>query len=152
MKILRFKNNQLQMLGEGKIYSKKNLKLREGVDANISSANGIQDMKAKAAKVLNQNPNVDSASADAGHIDNQNDMNSGEGMKLQLPINANGKQLSQAQNMVKNQGNDDMQVSFTKPQVNGQTQGSTNESRIMEMRANAIPFTKKELNEFLNSL
>lgn len=152
MKILRFKNNQLQMLGEGKIYSKKNLKLREGVDANISSANGIQDMKAKAAKVLNQNPNVDSASADAGHIDGQNDMNSGEGMKLQLPINANGKQLSQAQNMVKNQGNNDMQVSFTKPQVNGQTQGSTNESRIMEMRANAIPFTKKELNEFLNSL
>lgn len=152
MKILRFKNNQLQMLGEGRIYSKKNLKLREGVDANISSANGIQDMKAKAADVLNRNPNVDSASADAGHIDGQNDMNSGEGMKLQLPINANGKQLSQAQNMVKNQGNDDMQVSFTKPQVNGQTQDSTNESRIMEMRANAIPFTKKELNEFLNSL
>jgi hypothetical protein len=57
--------------------------------------------------------------------------------------------------MVKNQGNDGidgMQVSFIKPQVNGQTQDSTNESRIMEMRANAIPFTKKELNEFLNSL
>ena len=151
MKILRFKNNQLQMLGEGKIFSKSSLKLKEDVDANIGTANGIQQAQMKARKLMNNNPSVSKASADAGHLDNQNDQNSGEGMKLELPVNATGRQLSQAQHMIQNQNNDDMQVSFTKPQINGEIQG-TNESRIVEMRKSSIPFTKKELSTFLKSL
>ena len=151
MKILRFKDNQLRMLGEGRIIPKSELSLKEDIDANIGTANGIQQAQIKARNIMNQNPNVNSASADAGHLDGQNDSNSGEGIKLELPVNANGNQLAQAQRMTQNQNNDDMQISFTKPQLNGQVQ-DTNESRIIEMRNNSIQFTKKELTEFLNSL
>jgi len=70
-------------------------------------------------------------------------------MELKLPVNATGQQLAQAQHMTKNQNNDDMQVTFTKPQTNGEIQ---NESRIMEMRNNSIPFTKSEFKEFLKRL
>lgn len=157
MKILRFRNNQLKNLGEGRLVPKTALTLKEDVDANIGTASGIQQAQMKARQLMNQSPSVNSASADAGHLDNQTDSNSGEGMKLELPVNANGKQLAQAQHMVQDQSNDDMQVTFTKPQINGQIQGEgTNESvkakKLVEMRNNSIPFTKKELNVFLSTL
>jgi hypothetical protein len=56
--------------------------------------------------------------------------------------------------MVKDQSADDAQITFTKPQ----TQSSMNnnngmsESKITEMRKNSIPFTKKELSNFLSTL
>ena len=157
MKILRFRNNQLKNLGEGRLVPKTALTLKEDVDANIGTASGIQQAQMKARQLMNQSPSVNSASADAGHLDNQTDSNSGDGMKLELPVNANGKQLAQAQHMVQDQSNDDMQVTFTKPQINGQIQGEgTNESvkakKLVEMRNNSIPFTKKELNVFLSTL
>ena len=69
------KNNKLVKLGEGRIYSKSQLKLNElnGLDANIGTANGIQQAQMKAKQLMNQNAGVTSASADAGKIDGQND-------------------------------------------------------------------------------
>lgn len=145
MKIFVMKEGQFQKINEGRLVEKGKCKLRESsIDANIESANGVQDAMRKARDVMARNSNVTSASADAGKIDGENDKDSGEGMKLELPVNANGKQLSQAQHMVQNQSNDDMQISFTKPQTNGAMQ---NENRIAEMRKNCVEFTKKELNE-----
>ena len=153
MKILVKKGNKLINLGEGKIYSKSELKLNElnGFDANIGQANGIQQAQMKARQLMNKNSSVTSASADAGKLDGQSDKQSGEGIELKVPVNANGQQLAQAQRMVKDQGADDAQITFTKPQTSSSSIG-TNESKIMEMRRNSIPFTKKELNSFLNSL
>ena len=156
MKIFVKKNNNLKPLGEGKIYSKSQLKLAEGIngiDANIGSANGIQQAQMIAKQLMNRNPGVVSASADAGKLDGQSDMSSGEGLKLQVPINASGKQLAQAQNMVKDQSADDAQITFTKPQTPSSVDNNgLGESRIIEMRKNSIPFSKKELSNFLNSL
>lgn len=152
MKILVKKNNKLFNLGEGKIYLKKELKLNEinGIDANIGSANGIQQAQMKARQLMNRNPSVTSASADAGKLDGQSDKNSGEGTEFRLPTDATGQQLAQAQNIVRNQSADDVQITFTKPE--NQNGSSTNESRIIEMRRNSIPFTKKELNKFLKEI
>ena len=155
MKIILTEEQASKLLSTYKKVSKGSIKLKEDVDANIGSANGIQQAQMKARQLMSKNSTVSSASADAGHLAGQSDANSGEGMKLELPVNANGKQLAQAQRMTQNQSNDDMQITFTKPQVNGEIE-DTNESvrakKIMEMRNNAIPFTKKELGEFLNSL
>ena len=152
MKILVKKHNKLMNLGEGKIYSKNQLKLNEvnGVDANIGSASGIQQAQMKAKQVMNQNANVDSASIDAGKADGQSDKSSGEGVKLEVPVNATGKQLDIAQRMTRDQSSDDAQITFTKETNPSST--STNESRIIEMRRNSIPFSKKELHNFLKSL
>jgi len=149
MKIIVKKNNQLVNLGEGRIYSKSQLRLNE-LDANIGMANGIQQAQMKAKQLMNRNAGVTSASADAGKLDGQKDTQGGEGIELKVPVNANGQQLAQADRMVKNQGADDAQITFTKPQDSSSF--GTNESKIVEMRKNSIPFTKKELSSFLNSL
>ena len=151
MKILVKKDNKLANLGEGKIYSKSQLRLTEnGFDANIGQANGIAQAQMQAKRLMAQNPTVTSASADAGTLDGHVDGNGGEGLKLEVPVNATGNQLAQAQRMVKDQSADDAQITFTKPETTSAT-GMT-ESKIIEMRKNSIPFTKKELNSFLSTL
>lgn len=154
MQVLVKTNKGLKNLGEGKLFSKDQLKLNElgGVQANIGQANGIQQAQMKAKQLMNQNARVTSASADAGKIDGQSDMQSGEGLELKVPVNATGQQLAQAQRMTRDQGADDAQITFTKPQSPSSNDNSLGESRIMEMRKNSIPFTKKELNSFLNSI
>jgi hypothetical protein len=146
------KNNKLVRIGEGKLLKKGEILLKEenGVDANIGTANGIQQAQMKAKQLMNRNPGVNSASADAGKIDGQNDANSGEGIKLEVPVNATGKQLAQAQRMTKDQNADDAQITFTKD--NGNNGTSTNESRIVELRKNSVPFSKNELTKFLKSI
>jgi len=146
------KNNKLVRIGEGKLLKKGEILLKEenGVDANIGTANGIQQAQMKAKQLMNRNPGVNSASADAGKIDGQNDANSGEGIKLEVPVNATGKQLAQAQRMTKDQNADDAQITFTKD--NGNNGTSTNESRIVELRRNSVPFSKNELTKFLKSI
>lgn len=155
MEVLVKTDNGLQRLGEGKIFSKKQLKLKEGIDAAIGSANGLQQAREEAEKLINQNPSVDSASADLGKLDGQNDTSTGEGTKIQLPINASATQLNNVQQMSKNQANDDVEVEFTKNDTNNSS-SSTNESRknrkLVEMRYNSVPFTKKELSSFLKSI
>ena len=147
------KNNKLVRIGEGRLFRKGEIMLKEdgaGVHANIGTANGIQQAQMKAKQLMNRNPGVNSASADAGKIDGQNDKTSGEGVKLEVPVNATGSQLAQAQRMTKDQGADDTQITFTKD--NPSDGDSTNESRIVEMRRNSIPFSKKELTNFLKSI
>ena len=156
MQVIVKKNNKLVKLGEGRIYSKSQLKLNElnGLDANLTAGNvpvnGIQQAQMKAKQLMNQNAGVTSASADAGKLDGQNDTQGGEGVELRVPVNATGPQLAQAQRMVKDQGSDDAQITFTKPQSS--TSNGLGESKIVEMRRNSIPFSKKELSSFLNSL
>lgn len=142
------KGNKLVYIGEGKLYSKNELMLMteaEGIDANIGQANGIQQAQMKAKQVMNQNPGVTSASSDAGKLDGQEDRDSGEGVELKVPVNATGKQLAQAQKMTKDQSADDTKITFTKD-------STTNESRLIEMRKNSVPFSKKELTNFLRSI
>lgn len=150
MQVIIKKNNRLVKLGEGRIYSKSQLKLNE-LDANIGMANGIQQAQMKAKQLMNRNAGVTSASADAGKLDGQNDTQGGEGVELRVPVNATGPQLAQAQRMVKDQGSDDAQITFTKPQTSA-TDNGLGESKIIEMRKNSIPFSKKELSSFLKSL
>lgn len=138
------KNGKLNLVGEGRLYSKRDFVLREDIDANLGSASSIQQAQLKAKKQMNQNAGVTSASIEAGKADGQADTQSGEGIKLEVPVNATGKQLAQAQKMTKDQGSDDAQITFTKEDPN-----TTNESRVYEMRMNSVPFTKRELSSLL---
>lgn len=145
MKTYVKKNGVLNFVGEGRLYTKNELLLKEDIDANLGSADSIQQAQMKAKKQMNQNAGVTSASIEAGKADGQVDTQSGEGIKLEVPVNATGKQLSQAQKMTKDNGSDDAQITFTKEDPN-----STNESRLYEMRMNSVPFTKRELSRLLN--
>lgn len=146
MEILVKTNRGLKSLGEGRVYSKKQLMLKEdGLDANLGMSSSIQAAQMKAKQMMSKNPTVTSASADAGKLDGQMDSQNGEGVRLELPVNANGKQLSQAQKMVSDTNADDAQITFTKNQ-----DSMTTESRLSELRANSVPFSKNEINEIIN--
>ena len=109
----------------------------------------------KAKQLMSKNPNVNAASADAGKLDGSSDSSSGEGMKLQVPVDAKGSQLSSAQSMIRNQSNDDMEIEFTKDTNSTDSQDKANESlkeRLANLRENSIPFTKKSLTSFLKSI
>lgn len=152
MRIFTKRNNRLV---EGVPYRKSELRLSEDVDANLGSANGIQAAQMKAKQIMSKNPNVNAASADAGKLDGSDDSSSGEGMKLQVPVNAKGSQLSSAQSMIRNQSNNDMEVEFTKDANDTTSQDQANESlkeRLANLRENSIPFTKKSLTSFLKSI
>lgn len=150
MKILIKTKNGLLNLGEGMIYSKKDLRLNEdnGINANISSASSIRHAQVMAQKYANQNSGVTGATIQAGNADNQHDSN-GEGIKIELPMNASGQELAQADAMTRNQNMDDAQITFVKPQS---STNNTNESKITELKMNSIPFTKAELHNFLTNL
>lgn len=152
MRVFTKRNNRLV---EGVPYRKSELRLSEDVDANLGSANGIQAAQMKAKQLMSKNPNVNAASADAGKLDGSDDSSSGEGMKLQVPVNAKGSQLSSAQSMIRNQSNDDMEIEFTKDTNSTDSQDQANESlkeRLANLRENSIPFTKKSLTSFLKSI
>ena len=152
MRVFTKRNNRLV---EGVPYRKSELRLSEDVDANLGSANGIQAAQMKAKQIMSKNPNVNAASADAGKLDGSDDSSSGEGMKLQVPVNAKGSQLSSAQSMIRNQSNDDMEIEFTKDTNSTDSQDQANESlkeRLANLRENSIPFTKKSLTSFLKSI
>lgn len=148
MEILVKTNRGLKSLGEGRVYSKKQLMLKEdGLDANLGMSSSIQAAQMKAKQMMSKNPTVTSASADAGKLDGQMDSQNGEGVRLELPVNANGKQLAQAQKMVSDTNADDAQITFTKNQDT-----MTTESRLAELRVNSVPFTKTELDEMFNGI
>lgn len=148
MEILVKTNRGLKSLGEGRVYAKKQLILKEdGLDANLGMSSSIQAAQMKAKQMMSKNPTVTSASADAGKLDGQMDSQNGEGVRLELPVDANGKQLAQAQKMVSDTNADDAQITFTKNQ-----DSMTTESRLAELRVNSVPFTKTELDEMFNGI
>lgn len=151
MEILVKRNGNLKKLGEGKIYSKRDLTLNEnGVDAYLGSAEGAALGQKEAQKIKNTNPNVRNVTTDAGKLDRQNDTQSGEGMEFRVPMNANASQLAQVDKLAKDPRADDVAITFTDEKPG--TSDSTNESRVFEMRKNSIPFTKSELYDFLKTI
>lgn len=143
------KIGKLKYLGEGTIYKKSQIRLSE-MDANLGVSDSIEQAQMKAKKIMNQNSSVQSASADAGKMDGQNDASTGEGVRLEVPVNATSQQLATARRMTKDQNSDDAEITFTKPNHSNST--SIGESRIAEMRKSAIPFTKSEMTKFLMEL
>ena len=155
MKILVKKNNQLVNIGEGRIYSKSQLRLNE--NGFVATAPGVKDVRqfvTQGSKMLNQNPNVKLVQNQLGQMDQQKDSSTGEGLKVSLPANATGAQISRVQNMASRPENDDMSIDLTPATSNTSSDSSsiTNESKIIEMRKNSIPFTKKELHKFLREI
>ena len=158
MKIYVKKDKVLKLLGEGKVYSKKDLILKEfkaggnNVVATVPGVTNVRQFVNKGAQTYNQNGNVGLIQGEMGQFDNQNDANTGEGLGVDLPVNATGQQIAKVQNMANQPGNDDMKINLTPPTTETDQTDSLGENKIIKMRENSVPFTKSELTEFLKSL
>ena len=155
MKIFVKKDNGLKQLGEGRIYSKSQLKLNEFTNGKVSltlNPNG-QDVRASsvqtsAQNMLHQVPQATAVTVQADDIDGVTAPTfSPSDPRNDTVQNITAKNATSAavQNAAKNGGT--IQITKDDPQNNG-----LGESRIIEMRRNSIPFSKKELSNFLNSL
>ena len=122
MKVYVKKDKALKLLGEGKIYSKKDLVLREfnaggnSVVAAVPGATNVRQFVNQGAKTYHQNGNVGLIQGEMGQFDNQNDSSTGEGLGIDLPVNATGQQIAKVQNMANQQGNDDKKEDNKKDQ------------------------------------
>lgn len=155
MKIFVKKDNNLKPIGEGRIYSKSQLRLNEFTNGKVSltlNPNG-QDVRASsiqtsAQNMLNQVPQATAVTVQSDDIDGVSTPTFSAGDPRNDTVqniaakNANGATIQQA---AKNGGT----INITK---DDSQQNGLGESRIIEMRKNSIPFTKKELKNFLNSL
>lgn len=160
MRILVKTNKGLRPLGEGRIYSKSQLKLNEVyTDGKVSltlNPNG-QDVRASSVQTNAQNmlhtvPQATAVTLQADDVDgvtapNYSSTDPRNDTVQQVPVNkANSTAI---QNAAKNGGT--IQITKNDPQQTAM-ESKGNKKDIVEMRNNSIPFTKKELNDFLSSL
>ena len=154
MKVYTKKNNGLRLLGEGMVFSKGQLMLKEeGVIAQANKDGQDFESESEAVNSINQTlqkPGVD------GVVLNKKD----------TPIARNtpyNKQLDDTQTVIqKNQLNTSTLTDLVKDGngevlVKNNNGGIENSSvaprKVMdEMRANSVPFTKTELTKFLKSI
>lgn len=136
-KIYTKSNGRLRMLGEGNVYSKRNVFLKEqddqvdGINAAASTGDtNINDLRNDARKKFSENPHVTGVSTDVNRLDNSNIDNGGT---YEVPESELGNPGIR-KNIERLTG--DTQVVVTK------------ESRIR----NAIPFTKSEMRSLFESI
>lgn len=156
MEIFVKKGNSLKNLGEGRIYSKGELRLNEAfTNGKVSltlNPNG-QDVQASsvqtsAQNMLNQVPQATAVTVQSDDIDGVTAptfSNNDPRNDTVQNIAAKNATSATVQNAAKNGGT----IQITK---DDQGQNGLGESKIVEMRKNSIPFTKRELSSFLSTL
>lgn len=163
MKIYSKKNNGLRLLGEGRVFSKKELVLKEmngdtGNDTDTVSVNLSPDNDNKDSSELAKNAQTASTISAPGKqiVGNVNieDVNGVSAPTISpndpgsdMSIKANGN----SSNDIKNAAN-----AAAKARVANVTvpiRNSVTPRKVMdEMRKNSIPFTKSELTKFLKTI
>lgn len=160
MRILVKTNKGLRPLGEGRIYSKGQLRLSEAyTNGKVSltlNPNG-QDVRASsvqtsAQNMLNNVPQATAVTLQADDVDgvtaptfSASDPRNDTVQQMDVK-HANSAAVTDA---AENGGT--IQITKNDPQQTAM-ESKKNKKDIVEMRENSIPFTKKELNKFLSSL
>ena len=155
MKVYVKKDKVLRLLGEGKVYSKKELVLKENGVTAVANPDG-QDFgsESDAVNKINQElrkPGVDAVVTPKSDLPvAKNIQQQQQTADFQTTIPANNLNPSTLSKAAKDgQG----EVKVQKPTTTGAIMSSVTPRKVMdEMRANSIPFTKSELTKFLKSL
>ena len=159
MKVYIKKDKALKLLGEGKVYSKKDLILKEQDDnklvadasSNDESFGGVSNAEKAIDTTLQKNPTADAASTDMASLGPKQNVGNGQGVVIRTNQVDFEKNRGAFSNMAQRMPNAELQVDRgdgVQPLVAHKTP-----RKVMdEMRENSVPFTKSELTEFLKSL
>lgn len=157
MKILVKRNNGLVNLGEGRIYSKSQLRLNEdGENALIGDAtpndenvSGTGSLQTTVNKELTAHPQEDGVSVGLDSLNNSGQKLKGDGTNIKMSQQQLAKNKAQISNLAAQMPG----AQLTIMRGNGMINNSVAPRKVLdELRRNSIPFTKKELNSFLSSL
>lgn len=160
MKIMVKTDKGLRTLGEGRIYSKSQLRLSEDYTngkVSLTLNPSGQDVKASsvqtsAQNMLNTVPQATAVTLQADDVDGVTAptfSNSDPRNDTVQQMDVRHATSAAVSNAAKNGGT--LQITKDDPQQTSM-ESKENKKDIVEMRENSIPFTKKELNEFLRSL
>ena len=160
MKIMVKTDKGLRTLGEGRIYSKSQLRLSEDYTngkVSLTLNPSGQDVKASsvqtsAQNMLNTVPQATAVTLQADDVDGVTAptfSNSDPRNDTVQQMDVRHATSAAVSNAAKNGGT--LQITKDDPQQ-ASMESKENKKDIVEMRENSIPFTKKELNEFLRSL
>ena len=157
MNILVKKNNQLVNLGEGRIYSKSQLRLNEdGENALIGDAtpndekvSGTGSLQTTVNKEFTEHPQEDGVSIGLDALNNSGQKLKGDGTNIKM----SQQQLAQNKAQISNLAAQMPGAQLTIMRGNGVINNSVAPRKVLdELRKNSIPFTKKELYNFLREL
>ena len=166
MKVLVKKSNGLVNLGEGKIYSKKALILKE-VDNNgdsntitLTNSGEGTDFKSQPNELANDaKKELNTVNASGKKMQFSVPPNSVAGVTPNMSLNQNSTQSPPSVNVSQNDPRlttlmqTNAKNGYTTNIVKGMQNSSVASRKVMdEMRRNSIPFTKKELHKFLTDL
>lgn len=162
------------ILREEKIFSKKQLKLKEvtntgGVSASIgNNVKTPTDAINSASATLNQNHNVNNVSFQPNQVDGQQNSNTGEGQQINVDVSNKPEAIKQVTDAAQDPSKKDAKIvayNSKTSQLNTTVtpKGSTGDDnlenssykrqgKLIEMKKNAVPFKKKDLNEYLKLL
>ncbi len=156
MKILVKRNNKLLKLGEGRIYSKSQLRLHETITvgdttSNDEQINGAGDLERKVNQGFATDSKLDAQTVPMDSIGHPTQVLKGSGTVLQTDQKQLSQNKAQYANLAQQMPGAKLKVLKGNALSNGDNTLST-ESRVIEMRKSSIPFTKKELSDFLSTL
>ncbi len=162
------------ILHEGIGFSKKDIQIKEvtntgGVSASISnSAKTPTDAVNNAASTLNQNHNVNNVSFQPNQVDGQQNTNSGEGQQINVDVSNKAEAVKQVTDAAKDPSKKDAKIvaynsktsqlntvvtpKGSTPTGNMQNSSYQRKGKLVEMRNNSVPFSKKDLDEYLKLL
>ena len=157
MKVYVKKDKALKLLGEGKVYSKKELVLKEAV-GNVPYAPNLSTAAMTANQQAAKTPANKVQMISGGDLGNKN----GQKRDVQVAFNTHDVNARhEVEQMVNKSDNpDDIDILMDTNPLTQSSDGSTTldtnsvtPRKVMdEMRANSVPFTKSELTAFLKSL
>ena len=166
MKVLVKTNKGLKNIGEGKIYSKKQLKLNE-LTGFIKVAPNLNNAALQARQQLNTGKvgNVESSGADVTNGQSAGSTSVSPDPTITVDVKSpqsikTGQSILNKMTPTEKQNTD---VDFIDGSKNNTANTSSNSSGMMnssvtpkkvmdEMRKNSVPFSKKELSNFLSTL
>ena len=156
MKVYVKKDKALKLLGEGMVYSKKDLVLKEAV-GNVAYAPNLSTAAMTANQQAAKTPANKVQMISGGDLGNKN----GQKRDVQVAFNTHDVNARhEVEQMVnKSDSPDDIDILMDTKPLTQSSNGSTLDTnsvtprKVMdEMRENSVPFTKSELTEFLKTL
>jgi hypothetical protein len=137
----------LKLLGEGKVYSKKDLVLKEEeAVGNVAYAPNLSTAAMTANQQAAKTPANKVQVISGGDLGNKN----GQTRDVKVGFNTHDVNARHEVEQMVNKSNNPDKIDVVMD-TNPLTQSSDG-STLDEMRANSVPFTKKELTAFLKSL
>ena len=154
MKLFVKQDGGFRLLGEGTIHDKNSLFLKEANGSLATTTTNVSTGAAEAQKEMNKTPSLGGVDADPEKLDG-NSTDNGTVVNVDTRSQESQKEAQRMLNTA--DSNSKMSVHYydgNKTNPDGSSLGESKifTKRLIEMKKNAVPFTKRELNKYFRNM